>query len=315
MANRFEGPGGKEQLAEALLQQFIVGSDENLAARMAQKCIVAEHPAGTEIIKQGDYGNELFMILEGSVSIVAHGREIAKRTASQHIGEMALISPNSRRSASVLAIDDTITATITEPDFTKLAEKKPALWRLLAGELGERIGKHNEYEAQLEFAANHDALTWLPNRKLFTERLGDAIRHARQAGEECAVLYLDLDKFKPVNDTFGHPVGDQLLKQVSDRLRHCVDKHTTVARFGGDEFAVLLPGADVRQNAKELADRLVSELRRPFRIDPIYVSISASVGIAFYPQDGEDIKTLMQHADTALYDAKRAAGNFPTASA
>lgn len=296
---------GKERLAEALLKQTIVEGDAALAAQIADKAALSEYPAGAEIIREGEYGNELFMILSGAVSVVAQGREITRREASHHVGEMALINPSASRSASVFALEDTVCAKISEPDFTRIAEKKPTLWRLLAGELGERIGKRNEYEAKLEFAVNHDALTWLPNRKLFSERFGEAIRQARTDNAECALLYLDLDKFKPVNDTFGHLTGDQLLKQVADRIRLCVDKTTTVARVGGDEFAVLLTGADTREAASTIAAKLVEELRRPFRIDPIYVSVSASVGIAFYPYHGEDVSTLMQRADSALYDAKR----------
>lgn len=305
MTNGFKGSKGKERLVEALLDQYIVSGDQGLASQIAEKCIVSEHPAGVKIITEGEQGNELFMILSGSVSIVAQGREITRRTAKQHVGEMALINPNACRSASVITTEETVSAKISEPDFTKIAETKPTLWRLLAGELGERIGKRNEYEAKLEFAVNHDALTWLPNRKLFTERFAEAIKHARAANAECAVLYLDLDKFKPVNDTFGHHTGDQLLKQAAERIRQCVDKSAMVARVGGDEFAILLTGPDTRENASSIAARLVEELRRPFRIDPIYVSVSASVGIAFYPYHGEDVPTLMQRADSALYDAKR----------
>lgn len=306
MINRFQGPDGKEHLIRALINQLIAGGDESLAARIAEECTIAIYEAGSEIIRQGDSGDELFLLIGGSVAIVVHGREIAERISGQHVGEMGLINPGTFRSASVVAIEQTITARISEASFTKLAEETPAMWRRLASDLGKRVRQYNEYETQLEFVAHHDSLTLLPNRNLFTERFHQAILRARRTSGECAVLYLDLDRFKPVNDTHGHAIGDHLLKQVADRIKSCVRKTDTVARFGGDEFLILLVGIGIREDANTVAQKLVDSLARPFLINDIELSISVSIGIAFYPDHGDDVETLMQRADSALYEAKRA---------
>jgi diguanylate cyclase (GGDEF)-like protein len=305
MINLFPGPAGRKRLIELLANQFVVAGDQGVAVRIAEKCTVRAYAAGTEIIKQGDCDNDIYLILSGCVSIAVHGREIGRRNAGQHVGEMALVNPTILRTASVLAMEDTVAAQISEPDFSNIAEKAPKLWRLLAGELGGRIGRYNEHEAHLEFVAYHDALTSLPNRNLFNERFNQAILHARRTGGECALLYIDLDKFKPVNDTYGHAMGDQLLKLAAERIRSNVLAGDTVARYGGDEFVALLSGPGSRQNASAVAAKLVQDLGRPFSVNNIKLSISASVGIAFYPDHGDDLETLMQRADLALYEAKR----------
>jgi diguanylate cyclase (GGDEF)-like protein/PAS domain S-box-containing protein len=167
------------------------------------------------------------------------------------------------------------------------------------------ITQHKEYEAQLKYIAYHDALTSLPNRKLLVERCHQAILRAQRTGGECAVLYLDLDNFKPINDTYGHEVGDKLLQEVALRMQHCVRATDTVARLGGDEFVVLLDGLGSRQNAVAVAQKMVADLSQPFRIDTILLFISASVGIAVWPEHGSDVDILLRRADKALYKAKQ----------
>jgi diguanylate cyclase (GGDEF)-like protein/PAS domain S-box-containing protein len=171
------------------------------------------------------------------------------------------------------------------------------------------ITQHKEYEAQLKYIAYHDALTSLPNRKLLVERCHQAILRAQRTGGECAVLYLDLDRFKPINDTYGHEVGDKLLQEVASRMQHCVRATDTVARLGGDEFVVLLDGLGSRQNAVAVAQKLVADLAQPFRLDDCLLCISASVGIAVWPEHGSDVDTLLRKADKALYSAKQAGRN------
>lgn len=166
------------------------------------------------------------------------------------------------------------------------------------------ITQHKEYEAQLKYIAYHDALTSLPNRKLFAERCHQAILRAQRAGGECAVLYLDLDRFKPINDTYGHDIGDKLLQEVARRMQHCVRATDTVARLGGDEFVVLLDGLGSRQNAEAVAGKMVAELAQPFRIADLILFVSASVGIAVWPEHGDDVEILLRRADKALYRAK-----------
>ena len=168
------------------------------------------------------------------------------------------------------------------------------------------ITQHKEYEAQLRHIAYHDALTSLPNRKLFAERCQQAILRAQRTGGECAVLYLDLDRFKPINDTHGHEVGDKLLQEVACRMQGCVRATDTVARLGGDEFVVLLDGLGSRQNAETVAGKMVTDLARPFRLEEVSLLVSASVGVAVWPEHGQDVESLLRQADRALYQAKQA---------
>jgi diguanylate cyclase (GGDEF)-like protein/PAS domain S-box-containing protein len=174
------------------------------------------------------------------------------------------------------------------------------------------ITESKEIEGRIRTLAYFDGLTGLPNRVQFKERLGRVLRQAgRQAGR-VAVMFLDLDRFKQINDSLGHPVGDELLKAVAARLGACVrsgdevgrcEEHAT-ARLGGDEFTVMLTGLARDEDAAKVAARIVAELARPFAIDGHELFVSASVGIAVHPADGSDVDTLLKNADIAMYYAK-----------
>lgn len=157
---------------------------------------------------------------------------------------------------------------------------------------------------QLQHQAYHDTLTGLPNRALFNDRLNQAILHAQRNSQILAVLFLDLDRFKTINDTLGHAVGDQLLRLVAVRLRQVVRKDDTVARLGGDEFTILLSPISCVQDAGEISQKLINSLEYPFNCYGRELHITTSVGIAAYPDDGIDTETLMKNADTAMYCAK-----------
>ena len=159
--------------------------------------------------------------------------------------------------------------------------------------------------AQIERMAHHDALTGLPNKGVFRERLAQAVQRTR-GGEPLAVLYLDLDRFKAVNDTLGHPVGDELLRATAQRLCECLRQSDMVARLGGDEFAIIQADAPQPAAANSLAERLVRVLGAPFEIDGHQIVIGASVGVAFSPEHGTDPDELLKKADLAMYDAKAA---------
>ena len=159
-------------------------------------------------------------------------------------------------------------------------------------------------EVQAQQLTRQDALTGLPNRALFHDRLADVLAHARRRGGATAVLSLDLDRFKAVNDTLGHAVGDALLRTVADRLRGAVRDTDTVARLGGDEFAILHDAAEQPQAATALARRLVELIGRPFLLEGHLVNVGASIGIALAPADGADPDRLLKSADLALYRAK-----------
>jgi diguanylate cyclase (GGDEF)-like protein/PAS domain S-box-containing protein len=162
---------------------------------------------------------------------------------------------------------------------------------------------------RLEFLAHHDTLTGLPNRAMFHERAREAVAHARRHDKTVAVLFIDLDNFKQVNDGLGHDVGDGLLKIISSRLRSCVRGDDFIARIGGDEFCVLLQEIAEPREAAAVAQKLIHELGKAYRIGEHELSCGASIGIACVPQDGQDVATLLRLADAAMYRAKEAGRN------
>jgi diguanylate cyclase (GGDEF)-like protein/PAS domain S-box-containing protein len=166
------------------------------------------------------------------------------------------------------------------------------------------ITARKQAEQLIRYQATHDALTDLPNRTLFDDRLAQALRTAERQGEKMAVLFLDLDRFKVINDTLGHAVGDALLTQVAERLRATMRKGDTIARMGGDEFILLLTGLERVEDAIDPAWRLLEALRPPFRVQGHALHLTASVGISLFPRDGKDPQTLLKNADVALYRVK-----------
>jgi diguanylate cyclase (GGDEF)-like protein len=168
----------------------------------------------------------------------------------------------------------------------------------------EDVTERRLAEAKIVYMARHDALTSLPNRDLLVERVEQAIAQAARDGHYCSVLFIDLDRFKAVNDTLGHPVGDELLRAVAERLEACVREVDTVARLGGDEFAVVQTGLERPEDAAILARRIVETLARPYDIDEHRVNVSTSVGISVAPIDGAYCGKLLKNADMALYKAK-----------
>lgn len=161
----------------------------------------------------------------------------------------------------------------------------------------------------LRHIARHDPLTDLPNRTLLHDRMEVALQRARAQSSRFAVLYLDLDMFKQVNDSFGHAVGDLLLQETALRLRHCVGASDTVGRIGGDEFLVLLDDDHSSSHAVAVAERILGVLGLPFALADRQVQVSPSIGIALYPDHGDDYKQLIRYADEAMYAAKKSGGN------
>jgi diguanylate cyclase (GGDEF)-like protein len=159
-------------------------------------------------------------------------------------------------------------------------------------------------EAELEFQAYHDPLTGLPNRALFADRLNLALARARRHQEPIAVLYADLDHLKRVNDTLGHTIGDLLLKQVALRFRSTVREEDTVARFGGDEFVVLLGRLKDGSVAARVAEKLITRMNEPMEVGGHTLRVTTSIGVSSWPTDGDDAETLLKNADNALYQAK-----------
>ncbi|OGU08392.1 MAG: diguanylate cyclase [Geobacteraceae bacterium GWC2_58_44] len=162
---------------------------------------------------------------------------------------------------------------------------------------------------QMSYMAEHDVLTGLPNRALLTDRLAQSIALAQRHEKKVALMYLDLDHFKHVNDSLGHAVGDQLLQSVAKRLQRCVRLSDTVSRQGGDEFVVLLTEIDEVQDAVLTAEKVIEAMARPHVVTGNQLHVTISIGISIYPDDGRDVETMLRNADTAMYQAKKTGRN------
>lgn len=208
-----------------------------------------------------------------------HLRNAAQRIAAGDLQEQLLIH-----------------TTITE--IASLADDLEAMRRELVNQ--SEVMKHQ---------ALHDALTGLPNRNLFNDRLEQALIAARRSGTLLAVCMLDINRFKEVNDTLGHQMGDLVLQQTALRMRGALRASDTVARMGGDEFTILMPVVEDREHAAVAVGKLIQALRDPLHLDGHILDVSASIGIALYPEHGEDADLLMRHADMAMYRAKRTSRN------
>jgi two-component system, cell cycle response regulator len=164
-------------------------------------------------------------------------------------------------------------------------------------------------EEHLTYLAQYDHLTGLVNRSLFRDRLVQAMARSKRMHQPIGLMLLDLDRFKTVNDTFGHDMGDELLKAVTERLKVCVREVDTVARMGGDEFTIILEGVSSEQNILVVAKRITESIAEPFELKGHHISIGISIGITIYPHDDHPIDELLKHADTAMYRAKQQGGN------
>ena len=189
-------------------------------------------------------------------------------------------------------------------------------WSLDDIKLAQAPGTHlymavmqRRVEDMIRHQASHDPLTGLPNRLLFDKRLSLALVYAHQWGEMLAVMFLDLDRFKSINDTLGHASGDQLLQQVAHRLAKCLKPSDTIARWGGDEFTLILPQIRSAHDATEIARRIIKALKTPFECNGQEIHVTTSIGIALAPYDGEDSETLLKNADMAMYRAKQQGKN------
>ncbi|MBL8447276.1 MAG: EAL domain-containing protein [Zoogloeaceae bacterium] len=173
----------------------------------------------------------------------------------------------------------------------------------------QNVTAARQAEAHIHFLARYDALTGLPNRTHWQEHARTVVADAQRHGDPVAVLFLDLDNFKTVNDSLGHPVGDRLLTAVVARFASCLRATDLLARLGGDEFVVLISRFHQREDVARVAAKLIDSLRRPVAIDMHELSVGVSIGIALYPDDGNDVDTLLKHADVAMYGAKQAGRN------
>lgn len=174
------------------------------------------------------------------------------------------------------------------------------LLQFVAGEVGTAM-ERMQLRADLQRAARYDELTGLPNRRLFNERAKSALARCRRQNSCIGFLYVDIDKFKQVNDTLGHATGDLLLREVARRLANCVREEDAVARVGGDEFVILLEEVHRPEDVSTVADKIRRAMLEPVKADSFLLQIRTSIGIATYPEHGDQIERLLRHADNAMY--------------
>lgn len=258
------------------------------------------------------YANPSFIKLLGASSLIElEGKNIIdfsppeyKELVNQRIQELnrtgIFVAPMEEK---VIRLD----GTLIDVEVTGISlnyNDKPS-YLMMIHDLTER----KMYEEKLTYFAFHDTLTKLPNRRLFKDQFEQAIKEAVRCKRKMAVMYMDLDKFKTINDTLGHDVGDDLLKQYAKRVKGCLREGDTLSRQGGDEFTILLPEIQEEQDALHIAQRIIDSLQHPWEIGENVFHTTSSIGIAFYPMNGTTRSELMTTADKALYEAKEDGGN------
>lgn len=191
---------------------------------------------------------------------------------------------------------------------TRYTDKDKQLLQFVSAQVAAAV-ERKQTETWLRHIAQHDVLTALPNRKLFDDRLQTALARAHREHARLALLYIDLDTFKQVNDTLGHGVGDRLLHEVARRITGCVRESDTVGRMSGDEFVVLLNGIQLASHAMSVAEKIRAALQLPFVLDGHTLRITASIGVAVHPEHGDEGQHLIREADHAMYGAKKQGGN------
>jgi diguanylate cyclase (GGDEF)-like protein len=259
------------------------------------------------IVVAGINGKKRSPVSETSLSLTEREASIlAREKASQNRNETADRRDNDANRREVKA---RIKAELSADAKVQLREANERL--VVAAIQAQTMTEAAETAtAKMAFMAKHDFLTGLPNRLLLTDRLAQAISLARRHGKRVALMFLDLDHFKHVNDSLGHGVGDELLQSVSKRLQECVRNSDTIGRLGGDEFVVLLSEIESPQDASISAEKLIESMVAPHIIGDHRVHITLSIGISLYPDDARDVETVLRNADTAMYHAKRNGRNI-----
>lgn len=210
------------------------------------------------------------------------------------------------RDVAHLECEITIVSSLETNTWSTDASKSPPTSAHFFG-IARDITERKQTFALMEFRASHDSLTGLPNRSLFLDRLALAVSQASRNGQKLAVLFIDLNDFKAVNDTFGHGIGNQLLQRVAVGLKCCLREGDTLSRYGGDEFTVLLPSLDGKNDAATVARKLLGSLEIPFQLEgtDVRVTVGASIGVAMFPDDGIEAEALLECADKAMYGVKQ----------
>ena len=290
----------KSRASEGIQQELSESSD---LAQALLRC------AGTGVYivqdRKFQYANSLFQELTGYSELELLGKY-----------SLDLVYPEDRETVREKAIESLKGGNSLPYEYRFVRKNGEIIWVLEKVTSTEYKGKRatvgsfmditerKQLEQKLADMATHDPLTGLPNRLLLSDRLDVGLAQAQRNDTRLAVMMLDLDRFKTVNDTFGHSVGDELLRTAGERLMGIVRKSDTVARMGGDEFVVLLLQVAKAEDAVRVAQKILGIFRKPFVLGAYQVRITTSVGIAIYPEDGEDVETLLKNADTAMYWVK-----------
>lgn len=246
----------------------------------SQEEVIGQTP---RLLKSGRYGNEFY-----------HNFWHALKTRGYWHGEMWNKRKNGEEYLAWLTVNAVQDAHGVTANYTAISED---------------ITQIKADKTQIEFLAHFDSLTRLPNRELAKDRLEQAMHLAERAGSRVAIIYLDLDNFRIINDTLGYPIGDELLKSIAERLRMCARETDTVSRQAGDEFLLIFPDLPELEFVSVIANKIIEQLARPFSIDGNTLSMSCSMGISIYPEDAKDMETLVKNADVAMFNATRAGRN------
>ncbi len=307
----------QQELAEAALES----ASSALKSGALYRLLAANFPGGMVLLFDHDLrhvladGQELAAL--GLSKQAMEGRTVWETFAPQTCGQI-----ETAYRAALAGVSTVLE--VRFPAETYLRENKEHLYRvhtlparderdgiLIGMAVVHDITEQRRAEEAIRWQAHHDALTGLPNRALLYDRLNQVLAMSQRSGESAALLFLDLDDFKHVNDTLGHDAGDRLLQIVAARLTGCLRVEDTVARLGGDEFVVLLPSLHAAGDAAQIAQKILAEIAKPFVIDHHEMEVTASVGIGIFPFDARDAALLMKAADDAMYRFKKEHGAGP----
>ncbi len=306
------------QRRHAEVQELAEERTKELAREKERAQITLESIADAVITtnEQGkvDYLNPVAEKLTGWSEKDALNQDIGKIFCLENAGDVANLIMECLRSSSVVKVRETVCVVGRRGEKTSAEVAVAPIVSKDGQASGAVLVSHDVSLAklmasQMEFQATHDSLTTLPNRALLIDRLKQAISRAPWNSKYIAVLFLDLDRFKLVNDTRGHDIGDELLQQVANRLSSCLRKGDTVSRLGGDEFVIVLHDLARIEDIQGLAEKIISVFRRPFQLSVEEFFTTASMGISIHPRDGDDPFILMKKADSAMYRAKAAGKN------
>lgn len=288
------------KLREQRLKGILDTVAEGIIAINESAQILAFNPAAERLfgyLAREVIGKNISMLMPAEVASVHDGYiQRYLETGEKHVIGMTMEQLGLRKDGSTFSVELTV------------SELREGRAKAFIGAIRD-ITKRKEYERQIKHLAHHDTLTGLPNRNLFNDRLGRTLARAYRNESIFALMFVDLDKFKPINDTHGHDAGDFVLRGVAERLRASLRASDTIARVGGDEFVVILDNIRDYRAAGDVARKIIDSMIQPFVFEGTDLQIGASIGIAVYPNDGEDTESLTKAADEAMYAVKQAGRN------